>query len=55
MADEDLPPPSRNGDLRLPRSVSMQPDDYYNYVELMSEDGACAVVVPSPREWTRIE
>ncbi len=55
MADEDLPPPSRNGDLRLPRSVSMQPDDYYNYVELMSEDGTCAAVDPSPQGRTRIE
>ena len=54
MADEDLPPPSRNGDLRLPRSVSMQPDDYYNYMELMSEDGTCDAAVLSPRD-RRIE
>ena len=55
MADEDLPPPSRNGDLRLPRSVSMQPDDYYNYMELMSEDGTCDAAILSPRDRTRIE
>ena len=55
MADEDLPPPSRNGDLRLPRSVSMQPDDYYNYMELMSEDGTYDAAVLSPRDRKRIE
>lgn len=42
MADEDLGPP-RNGDLRVPRSVSMQPDQYYERVERMSEDGTSFV------------
>ena len=55
MADEELPPPSRNGDLRLPRSVSMQKDDYYNYVELMCEDGTCDAAVHAPRVRTCIE
>jgi hypothetical protein len=55
MADEELPPPSRNGDLRLPRSVSMQKDDYYNYVELMCEDGTCDAAVHAPRDRTCIE
>ena len=51
----NCPPPSRNGDLRLPRSVSMQKDDYYNYVELMCEDGTCDAAVHAPRDRTCIE
>jgi hypothetical protein len=39
MADEDLPPPRRNGDLRVPRSVSQTPDEWYNLVEHMSDRG----------------
>ena len=33
----------------------MQPDDYYNYMELMSEDGTYDAAVLSPRDRKRIE
>jgi hypothetical protein len=44
----DEPPPSRRGDLRVPHFVSRSETDYFNEVELMSEE--CASRSRDPRD-----